>query len=426
MSGFVDKAQIHLKAGDGGAGSLSFRREAHVDKGGPDGGDGGDGGSIYLEATDEMASLLSFVDQPFRRAQTGVHGMGKTRHGQRGKDLIVGVPTGTVVKTLEGEVIADLADVGSRFLAARGGEGGRGNTRFLANKRRAPSFAEQGEIGEEFWFNLELKLRADVALVGFPNAGKSTLISVISRAKPKIADYPFTTLKPNLGVVRLGSGDDISEFIVADIPGLIEGASEGKGLGLEFLRHIERARVLVYLLDASESQGVSVKDQYAVLRHELGNYMPELLERPTLVVLSKSDALDAEIVADPSSYFGITPDFAISSLTTFHVDSLVARLATLVAQAKAEVPRPREGDAIVINLAQEGFRVTREYEHRFRVSGRVAERSVALSDVSTPDALEYIHTRLKHLGVDRALVRAGATDGDEVAIGGFVFVYSRD
>ncbi len=426
MSGFVDKAQIHIKAGDGGAGSVSFRREAHVDKGGPDGGDGGDGGSIYLVATDEMASLLSFVDQPFRRATSGVHGMGKTRNGQNGKDLVVTVPTGTVVKTLDDEVIADLADPGARFLAAKGGEGGRGNTRFLANKRRAPSFAEQGEVGEEFWFNLELKLRADVALVGFPNAGKSTLISVISRAKPKIADYPFTTLKPNLGVVRLGSGDDISEYVVADIPGLIEGASEGRGLGLEFLRHIERASVLVFLLDASESQGATPKEQLVILKHELYNYMPELLERPTLVVLSKSDTLDAEIVADPSGYFGIEPDFAISSLTTFHLDGLVSRLATMVSNSKSAAPRQLESDTIVIKLTQDGFNVTREYDRRFRVSGRIAERAVALSDVTTPDALEYIQTRLKHLGVDRALVRAGATDGDEVAIGDFVFVYSRD
>ena len=426
MSGFVDQAQIHIKAGDGGAGSVSFRREAHVDKGGPDGGDGGDGGSVYLIATDDMASLLSFLDQPYRKAQSGAHGMGKGRHGHRGKDLTVAVPTGTVVRDLTGEMLADLSEPGMRFLAAKGGEGGRGNMRFLANRRRAPSFAEQGETGEEFWFNFELKLRADVALVGFPNAGKSTLISVISRAQPKIADYPFTTLKPNLGVVRLGGADDMTEFVVADIPGLIEGASEGKGLGHEFLRHIERARVIVFLLDSSESQGVVVAAQLKILQHELGNHMPDLLVRPYVIVLSKSDALDAEIIADPGGYFGVEVDLSISSMTTFNISQLVSRLATMVADAKAASIHPPESDAIVINLAQEGFKVTREGDQFYRVSGRIAERAVALSDVTNPDALEYIQTRLRHLGVDRALVRAGATDGDSVAIGSFVFEYVRD
>lgn len=426
MAGFVDKAQLHVKAGDGGAGSISFRREAHVDKGGPDGGDGGDGGCVYMIASDDMASLLSFVDQPYRHAQSGVHGMGKGRHGHRGKDTTVRVPTGTVVRNQDGDIVADLATPGTRFLAAKGGEGGRGNSRFLANKRRAPSFAEQGEVGEEFWYNLELKLQADVALVGFPNAGKSTLISVISRARPKIADYPFTTLKPNLGVVRLGDTSELTEFVVADIPGLIEGASEGRGLGHEFLRHIERARVIVYLLDAAESSGLSVAEQQRTLMNELGAYMPEMLERPCLTVISKADRLDDEITNSPVEYFGIEPDLVISSISNINLATLVGRLAEMVSRAKeAHIATP-EGDTIVINLARDGFKVEREDEHRYRVSGRVAERAVALSDVTSSDALEYIHTRLRHLGVDRALVRCGAVDGDEVAISNFVFEYVRD
>ena len=234
MGSFVDEAQIHVKGGDGGAGSVSFRREAHVAKGGPDGGDGGDGGHVWLVADRNVASLYSFRDHPHRRAGNGTHGMGKGRHGKGGEDLFVAVPEGTVVKDADGSVIADLARHGDQWIAARGGSGGRGNARFLSNRRRAPAFAEQAELGEERWLDLELKLMADVAIVGFPNAGKSTLISKVSSARPKIADYPFTTLEPHLGVVRF----DEHELVVADIPGLIEGASEGKGLGHRFLRHL--------------------------------------------------------------------------------------------------------------------------------------------------------------------------------------------
>ncbi|MDP1795535.1 MAG: GTPase ObgE, partial [Acidimicrobiales bacterium] len=248
-SSFVDTAQVHVKAGNGGAGSVSFRREAHVPRGGPDGGDGGDGGDVWLVADRNTASLLAFRDHPHRAGQSGVHGQGRAKHGKRGEECIALVPVGTVVKAADGEVLADLDTDGMRYLAAKAGEGGRGNARFLQNKRRAPAFAEQGEVGEERWLDLELKLMADVALVGFPNAGKSTFISAVSAARPKIADYPFTTLEPNLGVVRL----DGREMVIADIPGLIEGASEGKGLGHQFLRHIERARALLVLVDLAPS-----------------------------------------------------------------------------------------------------------------------------------------------------------------------------
>ncbi|MGH8989292.1 MAG: Obg family GTPase CgtA, partial [Acidimicrobiales bacterium] len=225
MSSFVDEAQLHAKAGDGGAGAVSFRREAHVARGGPDGGDGGHGGDVWLVADPNQASLLGFKDHPFRRAGDGNHGSGKRRHGLRGADLAVPVPVGTVVRERSGGVVGDLAAPGDRWLVAEGGQGGRGNARFLSNARRAPAFAEQGEHGQECWLDLELKLVADVALVGFPNAGKSTLISAVSSARPKIADYPFTTLVPNLGVVKAGD----TTFTVADVPGLIEGASEGRG-----------------------------------------------------------------------------------------------------------------------------------------------------------------------------------------------------
>src|ERR1700709_758252 len=227
QSQFVDEVQLNAKGGDGGAGAVSFRREAHVPKGGPDGGDGGSGGNVYLQADRHSASPLPFRDHPHRKAESGKHGSGNKRHGASGSDLVVSVPEGTQIKTREGEMLADLVSHGDRHLAARGGQGGRGNARFLSNSRRAPSFAEQGEYGEEHWLRLEVKLLADAALVGFPNAGKSTLISSVSAAKPKVADYPFTTLEPNLGVVRFRD----HEFVLADLPGLIEGPAEGRGLG---------------------------------------------------------------------------------------------------------------------------------------------------------------------------------------------------
>jgi GTP-binding protein len=287
QSGFVDECNLNVRGGDGGAGAVSMRREAHVPKGGPDGGDGGSGGDVWLVADRNVASLLAFRDHPHRRATSGVHGQGGKRHGRRGEDLIVPVPEGTAIFDHDGALLADLVHQGDRWLAAAGGQGGKGNARFLSNRRRAPTFAEQGEGGEERWLRLELKLMADVALVGFPNVGKSTLISRISAAKPKIADYPFTTLEPNLGVVRTDDGD---EYVVADIPGLIEGASEGKGLGHQFLRHIERARVLALLIDLAAGTGQpSPAEQARILLQELGRYRPELLDRPRVVARSRGD-----------------------------------------------------------------------------------------------------------------------------------------
>ncbi len=287
MSGFVDECQLNVRGGDGGAGCVSTRREAHVPLGGPDGGDGGDGGSVWLVADRNVSSLLAFRDHPHRRAPSGTHGQGKKKHGARGADLMVSVPEGTEIHDEHGVLVADLVAAGDRWLAAAGGQGGRGNARFLSNKRRAPSFAEQGERGQEQWLRLELKLMADVALVGYPNVGKSTLISRISAAKPKIADYPFTTLEPNLGVVRADEGQD---FVVADIPGVIEGASQGKGLGHQFLRHIERARVLAVLVDLADTPGqAGPAEQYRVLLGELGQYQPDLLDRPRVVVGSRAD-----------------------------------------------------------------------------------------------------------------------------------------
>ncbi len=410
MSGFVDEAQLNVRGGDGGAGCVSFRREGPVAFGGPNGGDGGKGGDVWLVATRNVASLLAFRDHPHRRAADGVHGSGKDQHGKRGVDLEVFVPEGTIVSDLyTGELYADLAHHGDRWLAAPGGRGGRGNAKFASNRRRAPTFAEQGEHGDEQWMKLELKLMADVALVGFPNVGKSTLISVISAAKPKIADYPFTTLEPNLGVVRY----DDSEFVVADIPGLIEGASEGRGLGHQFLRHIERARALLIMVDLSAIDGVDPHEQERVLLHELGEYRPELLERPRLVVGTKSDSAVYDWDGEQ-----------ISAITNQGVRELVGRLASLVTEARAEQP-DTEG-IVIIRPQPEGARVERLGDHEFRLVGRQVERIVALNDVSTPEALFYIDHQLKRLSVPKLLTRAGALDGDIIWIAGFSFEYHEE
>ena len=408
MSGFVDEVQLNVRGGDGGAGCVSFRREGPVAFGGPNGGDGGDGGDVWLVADRNVSSLLAFKDHPHRRAVNGVHGKGKDMHGRRGDSLEVHVPEGTIAYDMyTGELMADLAHHGDRWRAAQGGRGGRGNAKFASNRRRAPSFAEQGEHGEDRWLRLELKLMADVALVGFPNVGKGTLISVISAARPKIANYPFTTLEPNLGVVSI---DDDTNFVVADIPGLIEGASEGRGLGHQFLRHIERARVLCMMVDLAPDHDTPPDEQERILLDELGSYQPELLERPRLTVGTKADM--AVFPWDGES---------ISAITHQGVRALVGRLATLVAEARAA--QPDEPGIVIIRPDVEGARVERLGDHEFRLVGRQVERVVALNDVTTPEALSYIDHQLERLGVPKMLAKVGAAEGDVVWIASFSFEY---
>jgi GTP-binding protein len=437
MAGFVDQAQLHARAGDGGAGAVSWRREAHVDRGGPDGGDGGHGGDVWLVASVNQSSLLGFRDHPFRRATDGGHGSGQKKHGARGKDIVVPVPVGTVVKDADGVVQCDLAGDGDRFLIAEGGQGGRGNARFLSNRRRAPAFAEQGEKGQERWLDMELKLMADVALVGFPNAGKSTLISTVSAAKPKIADYPFTTLEPHLGVVRVGGTRDGTEFVMADIPGLVEGAASGKGLGDRFLRHIERARVLVVLIDLDPLAVHTPAEQLRILLGELGDYQAELLERPRIVVGSKQDLSAADATAVPADADATTDadtdadadaihfDLILSAATGAGVQTLVDRLAALVQEVRTAAAVEATGAVVIHRPVPEGVDVQRLSQGAWRVVGRVAERAVAFSDLNDVGALDEAVKRLRRLGVDRALARAGVRDGDEVTVGSMTFIWGE-
>jgi GTP-binding protein len=407
MTGFVDEAQLNVRGGDGGAGSISFRREAHVPQGGPDGGDGGKGGDVWLEADRNVASLLAFRDHPHRKAKSGTHGSGNGRHGARGSELVVKVPEGTTIRdNASGELLADLVGHGDRWLAAAGGRGGRGNARFLSNARRAPSFAEQGEYGEERWLRLELRLMADVALVGFPNAGKSTLISTVSAAKPKIAAYPFTTLEPHLGVVRFRE----HEFVMADIPGLIEGAAEGRGLGHQFLRHVERARVLLVLLDLAPVDERTPEEQERVLLDELGRYQPDLLDRPRLVIGTKADV--AQMPFD---------GLRVSAVAHRGLDELLGRLGTIIEGARAAVPA---AEPIVVHRPEEeGFAVRRDSDGAWRIVGKAPERVVAMADLTNLEALDYVHHRFRKMGVERALARAGAREGDLVRIGAIELEY---
>jgi GTP-binding protein len=412
--GFVDEAKVRVIAGSGGNGAVAFHHEPYKPKGGPDGGDGGDGGSVIFRADRSVGTLLDVRDHPHLKAPNGGNGEGKRRHGAKAKDRIVLLPPGTVVYE-DDVLVADLAGPGDEFVAGRGGRGGRGNASFATSTRRAPAFSEKGEPGEERALRLEIRLLADVGLVGFPNAGKSTLISRISAAKPKIADYPFTTLVPNLGVVSHGD----ESFIVADIPGLVPGASEGKGLGHQFLRHVRRAAVLLFLVDLATDERDPAED-VRVLRRELEAFDPDLAARPALVVASKVDVARERLAEVEAAVPGILP---ISAVSGENIDHLVRRLAEAVRTARASAP-PTVGYVRHI-VREDPIEVARE-NTSWRVTGKRALRAVETTDMDNEEAVERLQRRLISMGVERKLEAAGAKRGDEVLIGDVAFDFEPE
>lgn len=412
---FVDEVKINVRAGAGGDGVVAWHREPYKPKGGPDGGDGGAGGSVVLRADSSIGTLLELRDHPHIRAERGAHGTGKRRHGARGRDRIVLVPPGTMVFDDDGTLLADLAGPGEEVVAARGGRGGRGNARFTTPTRRAPGFAEKGEPGEESRLRLELRLLADVGLIGFPNAGKSTLIARISAARPKIAGYPFTTLVPNLGVVEAGA----DSFVVADIPGLVAGAHAGRGLGDRFLRHVARAAIFVFFADLTAPDR-NPRADVEVLRSELDAFDEELAARPSVVVVSKVDAGRDRLGEVLDAYPDALP---ISAVTGEGMEELVGRLSELVAAVRSRTPAT--GGYVRHVVRDEPITVTREGP-AWRVEGRRPERAVSTTDLENDEATTRLQRRLISMGVERLLVVAGARSGDEVRIGDAVFEFEPE
>jgi len=412
---FVDEARIQVRAGDGGNGAASFRREKYRPKGGPDGGNGGSGGSVVLRVTPGVATLAELARNPHIRAERGRHGQGSDKHAPAAADQTIAVPAGTLVRDASGTVLTDLVDEGQTFVAARGGRGGRGNAALSTARRKAPGFAERGEAGEERWLDLELRVLADVGLVGLPNAGKSSLVAQLSAARPKIADYPFTTLSPNLGVAEAGG----SRFVVADVPGLIEGAAEGKGLGLAFLRHLERCRVLCFVVDLSAGDPA---EAVAVLRRELGSYDGALVERTAFLAANKVDLPEAkECVDEARAAWGREGFHPVSALTGEGVADLARAIGESIATAREELDTPVP-TMLRIRPESDAVQVLRE-NAAYRVRNPRAERLVARFDLTNPDAVRYVQERLVGLGVEDALAKAGAKAGDEVRIGDEAFEF---
>ena len=419
-----DRAKIHVEGGRGGNGVVSFRREAHVPRGGPDGGDGGRGGDVVLVCDAQRRDLSSLGRSRHFRAGRGEHGKGKRQHGERGKDRLIPVPPGTVVLGIDGSE-AELLEDGQRLVVARGGAGGHGNKRFATSTRQAPRFAERGLEGESGEIELRLKLLADVGLVGLPNAGKSSLLARLTRAHPKVADYPFTTVEPNLGTIDL----DDRQLVLADIPGLIEGAAEGAGLGHEFLAHVERCRLLVHLVEVTPSEG-DPEANYEAVRGELAGYGAGLDRLPDIIALSKIDLIPDEegesVVAEWRERYssGAAAVLGISSVTGAGLDELMR--AVFAALPETGIPpgtltegaRDFEIEHRVYRPGEEeGFDVVAEGEGRWRVSGRGIEMLIARHDLENPEALDYLEGRLREIGVISELQRAGFEPGDEVVVG---------
>lgn len=414
----IDRVRIRVTGGGGGNGCCSFRREKYVPHGGPEGGDGGDGGAVYLRAEKQLNSLLDVRYHSHWKGNRGDHGRGSAEHGKGGKDIFVDVPPGTLVRDMEtNEILCDLSEPGMTFLAGAAGKGGRGNARFATATNRVPKFAELGEPGVEKEYLLELKLIAEVGLVGLPNAGKSTFLSQVTAARPKIADYPFTTLSPNLGVVELSG---FRQLTVADIPGIIEGAADGKGLGHDFLRHIERTKVLLFLIDTGDPEPVKTLE---VLEAELAAHSDVFVTRPRVFALNKADLPDnQERFEEMASQFTSQPHF-ISAATGAGIPAVLEELWTLVERVRKE-----EESGMVVEENERTYQfeapfdVTREGAG-FRCEGRKVERAVRMTDFDNEEAVRHLQRRLKNIGLFRALKRLGAEEGQSIMIGDIELEY---
>lgn len=425
---FVDMARIYVKGGDGGRGSNSMRREKYIPLGGPWGGDGGRGGDVIFAVESGLRTLVDFRYQHHFKAERGEPGGKNNRSGESGEDLVVRVPPGTVVKDADsGELVADLTAPGQRAIVAKGGRGGRGNTRFASAKDKAPTYFEYGEPGQERWLQLELKLLADAGLVGYPNAGKSTLLSRVSAARPKIGNYPFTTITPNLGVVELGE----RSFVLADIPGLIEGAHSGQGLGHEFLRHVERTRVIVHVLDGAGTEGREPLQDFVVVQRELALYNEQLANRPVLVAFNKMDLPDAQAAwpqcRDWFAEQGLYA-YAISGVTGEGIGELLEAIAERIALAEPLISEP-----VVPETAERVYRAEDRLAYEVRregpvwvVSGNEIERLVAMTMWENEGAVRRFQRLFRGWGIENALERAGARAGDTVEIRGRQFEFSPE
>lgn len=421
---FVDTAKIFIKSGDGGDGSISFRREKYIAFGGPDGGDGGDGGDIILVSDPNLTTLLDFTYKRKYLAERGGNGSGSKCFGKNGETLYIKVPMGTVVRDVEtNKIMVDLSHPGDKYVVAKGGRGGRGNVRFTTPTRQAPDFAEPGMPGEERFISLELKVLADVGLLGFPNVGKSTLLSVVSKARPKIANYHFTTLKPNLGVVAVPG---IQSFVMADIPGIIEGAAEGVGLGIQFLRHIERTRVLIHVVDISGVEGRDPFEDFVKINEELKKYSIKLWDRPQIIAANKSDMLfDDQVFEDfkkKVGELGYDRVIKMSAATNQGVEELMKEAARLLSTIPVTDIEISEEDKFVPEEKKFTYSIRKE-DGVYVVEGSFVDRLLASVNINDPDALRYFHKVLKNKGILQELRDLGIEDGDMVRLKDFEFEY---
>lgn len=421
---FIDTAKIFIKSGNGGNGAVSFRREKYVPLGGPDGGDGGDGGNIIFIADQNMTTLLDFTYKRKYVAEIGVAGSGSKCYGKDGKDLYIKVPMGTIIRDVETDkIIADLSHAGDKVIAAKGGKGGKGNAKFCTPTRQAPNFAEPGMPGEERWITLELKLLADVGLIGFPNVGKSTLLSMVSKARPKIANYHFTTIKPNLGVVSIPG---IQGFVMADIPGIIEGAAEGVGLGLQFLRHIERTRLLIHVVDISGSEGRDPVEDFIKINEELKKYSVKLWDRPQIIAANKSDISHDDTnfnnFKEKLQEMGYKHIFKISAATRFGVDDLLKEAARQLSEIPVTDLEISEEERFVPEDKKFTYEIRKE-DDVYVVEGSFVDRLLDSVNINDPQSLMYFHKVLRNKGIIDELVSMGIEDGELVRLNDFEFEF---